>query len=80
MRVSRHKNMVTEQRVSSKIRCLDEFACRSGALTISKQPLKERIMGDKGGKKDKEKSQKQSSEKHKQKEKQKTDKQPAKKI
>jgi hypothetical protein len=51
-----------------------------GAFTAGKQPQKERLMGDKGGKKDKEKGQKQSSEKHKQKEKQKADKQPAKKI
>lgn len=43
--------------------------------------MKRRVtMGDKGGKKDKEKSQKQSNEKHKQKDKQKADKQPAKKI
>ena len=37
-------------------------------------------MGDKGGKKDKQKSQKQSDVKHKQKDKQKSDKQPAKKA
>jgi hypothetical protein len=73
--------IIIEQRISFKIRYLDEFASfRPGALTISKQPQKERIMGDKGGKKDKEKSQKQSNEKHKQKEKQKVDKQPAKKV
>ena len=37
-------------------------------------------MGDKGGKKDKEKSQKQSGEKQKHKEKEKIDKQPKKKV
>ena len=37
-------------------------------------------MGDKGGKKDKEKTQKQSNVKHKQKDKQKADKQPLKKV
>ena len=37
-------------------------------------------MGDKGGKKDKEKGQKQSSAKHLQKEKTKQDKQPKKKV
>ncbi len=37
-------------------------------------------MGDKGGKKDKEKSQKQSSAKHLQKDKAKQDKQPKKKV
>jgi len=37
-------------------------------------------MGDKGGKKDKEKSQKQSGEKQKHKEKEKVDKQPKKKV
>ncbi len=37
-------------------------------------------MGDKGGKKDKDKSQKQANEKHKQNDKKKSDKQPAKKA
>ncbi len=37
-------------------------------------------MGDKGGKKDKEKSQKQSNVKHQQNDKKKADKQPAKKV
>ncbi len=37
-------------------------------------------MGDKGGKKDKEKSQKQNSAKHLQKDKAKQDKQPKKKV
>jgi hypothetical protein len=39
-----------------------------------------KTMGDKGGKKDKQKSQKQSGEKQKHKEKEKTDKQPKKKV
>ena len=41
--------------------------------------MRRKTMGDKGGKKDKEKSQKQNSEKQKHKEKDKLDKQPKKK-
>jgi len=41
--------------------------------------MRRKIMGDKGGKKDKEKSQKQSSEKQKHKDKDKLDKQPKRK-
>jgi len=41
--------------------------------------MRRKIMGDKGGKKDKEKSQKQSSEKQKHKNKDKLDKQPKRK-
>ena len=53
--------------------------------TLMRQPqgtthFKEKSMGDKGGRKDKEKSQKQNSQKEKQKEQAKRDKQPQKKA
>jgi hypothetical protein len=48
-------------------------------LTIIDNMERRDIMGDKGGKKDKEKGQKQNSEKQKQKSKNKTDKQPKRK-
>lgn len=46
--------------------------------TVSTTTTKENIMGDKGGKKDKEKMQKQKASKQAMKEKQKQDKQPKK--
>ena len=51
-----------------------------GAETEKQYSERSTIMGDKGGKKDKEKSQKQSGEKQKHKEKEKLDKQPKKKV
>jgi len=47
---------------------------------MNKQPKRSILMGDKGGKKDKEKGQKQTTEKQKQKTKKQADKQPAKKA
>lgn len=49
-------------------------------LQMDKQPKRSDLMGDKGGKKDKEKGQKQTAEKQKQKTKKQADKQPAKKA
>jgi hypothetical protein len=48
-------------------------------LTVIDNMERRDIMGDKGGKKDKEKGQKQNTEKQKQKSKNKTDKQPKRK-
>jgi len=63
----------------------DMFACRCNngfaALRVAVQTTGTRrdVMGDKGGKKDKEKGQKQNTEKQKQKSRDKLDKQPKRK-
>jgi hypothetical protein len=51
-------------------------------IALLSYPLKKRriVMGDKGGKKDKDKAKKQTDVKHKQSDKKKADKQPAKKV
>jgi hypothetical protein len=52
------------------------------SFNLKQRTFKERrdVMGDKGGKKDKEKGQKQNAEKQKQKSKDKFDKQPKRKL